>query len=180
MTDLFYSLLPILGVQLLAALAALFVFIHSSGRGVIRMLVVPLALTALFAAPVFFVHVMGYAVDWPLPREFSFLAYRAVVQGGVKKHLEVWVKDGSATRLYRTPYSKPMEQMLQDAAKGAKGGKQARITRKGKRWWPGDDTRPPEGGYELHLEDMPAPPKDAQPPKAAPQEDQPVTRQYSI
>lgn len=183
MSALIYSLAPVLGVQLLALVAALFVFIHSSGRGVVRLLVVPLALVALLLAPLLFAQLMGYAVSWPLPREFTFIAYRAVVRDGVKAGFEIWLREGSTTRLQLAPYSKQMEQMLQDAAKGTKGGQEARIKRRGKGWpWEGSDGKP-EGGYELRLEDLPAPPKGdapAMPPSPEPQEPDSILKHYSI
>lgn len=176
MRDLIWSLAPILGAQLLALAAALFVHIQSPGRGVVKLLVVPLALACLVAAPLLFVQLMGYSVSWPLPEKFTFLAYQPVVKAGRKTALEVWLREDGSTRLLRAPYSKELEQMLQQAQQGSKGGRQARITRKGK-GKPGADNKSPRGEYELRFESPADIPKDGAP-QAEP--DEPITKRYSI
>ena len=146
MTALVYSLWPILGLQLLSLTAALFVHLHAPGRGVVKMLVVPLALVCLIASPVLFAQLMGYSVHWPLPAQFTMLAYQPVVKAGVKTELEIWIRDGQGTRLHRAPWTKEMEQLLKEAQQGSKGGRQARITRKG------SGQNKSDGDYELRFE----------------------------
>lgn len=187
MKDLAYSLAPIIGLQLLALVAALFVHIHAPGRGVVKLLVVPLALCCVLACPWLFTGLMGYAVSWPPPDKFTFLAYQPVVKGGKKIGLEIWLRADGVTRLHRAPYSKEIEQMLQDAAKGMKGGRQARITKRGNGVPGQDDSKAPNGGYELRFEspsdipkDMPPmPPGLFQSPPAEPEE-VPLIKRYSI
>lgn len=184
MTDLFYSLAPIIGLQLLALVAALFVHIHAPGRGIVKLLVVPLALCCVLACPWLFTGLMGYAVSWPPPDKFTFLAYQPVVKDGRKTALEIWLRADGVTRLHRAPYSKEIEQMLQDAAKGMKGGRQARITKRGKGTPGNEDSKAPNGGYELRFESPSDIPKDM-PPGFAPQppaepEEVPLIKRYSI
>lgn len=187
MKDLVQSLAPIIGLQLLALVAALFVHVGSPGRSLVKLLVVPLALCAVLACPWLFVQLMGYSVSWPLPERFTFIAYAPVVQGGKKTGIEIWLRERGQTRLHRAPYSKGLEQMLQDAAKGMKGGRQAQITKRGN-GIPGQDTsKAPGGGYELRFQspsdipkDMPPmPPGLFQSPPAEPEE-VPLIKRYSI
>lgn len=175
MKALAWSLAPIIGVQLLALAAALFVHIQTPGRGVVKLLVVPLALACLVASPLLFVQLMGYSVSWPLPEKFTFLAYQPIVKAGQKVELEVWLREGGSTRLLRAPYSKALEQMLQHAQQGSKGGRQARIQRKGR---PGHDSMSPGGEYELRFESPSDIPKDGAP--AQPDPEEPITKRYSI
>lgn len=185
MKDLIFSLLPIIGLQLVALVAALFVHIQSPGRDVVKVLVVPLALSCVLACPVLFTQLMGYAVSWPLPDKFTFIAYSPVIQSGHKTALEIWLKDGNTTRLQVAPYSKEMEQMLQDAAKGKKAGRQAQISKKngGKPGQPGEENKG-KAEYELQFQSPSDIPKDMPPgilhPQPEPQEDEPVTKRYSV
>lgn len=183
MKDLAFSLAPIIGVQLAALVVAVFVHIQSPGRSIVKVLVVPLAIIGAIAVPMLFTTLMGYAVSWPLPDSFAFIAYQPVVKGGRKIELEIWLRQDGTTRLLRAPYSKEMEQMLADAAKGAKGGRQARITRRG--GMPGQDTsKAPMGEYELRFESPTDIPKGMPPgmpaPMPEPEPDEPITKRYSI
>jgi hypothetical protein len=182
MKELAYSLAPIIGVQLLAMVAAVFVHIQAPGRGVVKLLVVPLAVLCAIVVPVLFTKLMGYAVSWPLPDSFAFIAYQPVVKGGRKTELEIWLRQDGTTRLLKAPYSKELEQMLADAAKGAKGGRQARITKR--KGMPGQDTsKAPMGEYELRFESPADIPKGMPPDMPAmpqPEPDEPVTKRYSI
>lgn len=173
MKDLLYSLAPIIGLQLLALVAALFVHLHAPGRGVVKLLVVPLALSCVLASPVLFTQLMGYAVSWPLPDKFTFVAYNPVVKAGRKVGLEIWVRAGGATRLHLAPYSKELEQILKDAAAGAKGGRQARITKRGKGEPGQDESKSPRGPYELQFQSPSDVPKDLPPSLPAPRESEP-------
>jgi hypothetical protein len=179
MKALVWSLAPIIGVQLLALAAALFVHIQAPGRGIAKLLVVPLALACLVASPLLFVQLMGFSVFWPLPQKFTFLAYQPIVKAGRKTDTEIWLREDGYTRLHRAPYSKELEQMLQEAQKDSKGGRQARITRKGK-GKPGADSKSSMGGYELRFESPVDIPKEipGAPPQAEP--DEPITKRYSI
>lgn len=176
MKALVWSLAPIIGVQLLALAAALFVHIQTPGRGVVKLLVVPLALACLVTSPLLFVQLMGYSVSWPLPQKFTFLAYQPVVEGGKKVELEVWLREDGVTRLLRAPYSKELEQMLQEAQKGSKGGRQARITRKGK---PGQESDG-RGEYELRFESPADIPKDIPGAPRPEPEPESILKHYSI
>jgi hypothetical protein len=184
MKDLIVSLLPIIALQLLALVAALFVHVQSPGRSVVRLLVVPLALACVMGCPFLFTQLMGYSVSWPLPDKFTFLSYQPVVKAGRKTDLEIWLRDGAATRLHRAPYSQELEKLLQDAAKGSKGGRQAKIEKRG-RGQPGQDqSKAPMGPYELSFISPSDIPKDM-PPDAPmvprePPPDEPVTKRYSI
>lgn len=173
MKSLIYSLLPVIGLQVLILVAALFVHVQSPGRSVVKLTVVPLALAGVLACPWFFVGLMGYAVSWPLPDAFTFIAYRPVVEKGQKTGIEIWLSHRNETRLLLAPYSKEMEEMLRDAAKGSKNGRKAQITRKGD-----GGGMSPEGDYELKFESPSDIPKDAAPPP--PVEDEPITKRYSI
>lgn len=178
MKDLAYSLAPIIGLQLLALVAALFVYVQAPGRGVVKLLVVPLSLCAVLMVPYLFTQLMGYAVSWPLPDKFTFIAFNPVVKKGHKTDLEIWLKEDGATRLLRAPYSKALEKMLQDAAKGKKGGREARIQRKGD--GTNDSNAPQE--WELRFESPSDVPKDAGRPSMPepPVQDEPLTKRYSI
>lgn len=185
MKDLIFSLLPIIVLQLVALVAALFVHIQSPGRDVVKVLVVPLALSCVLACPLLFTYLMGYAVSWPLPDKFTFIAYNPVIKSGHKTALEIWLKEGNTTRLQMAPYSKELEQMLQDAAKGKKAGRQAQISKRK----PGQPGRPGEENkgkaeYELKFQSPGDIPKDMPSglprPQPEPQEDEPVTKRYSI
>jgi hypothetical protein len=182
MKDLVQSILPIVGLQLLALVAALFVHVQSPGRSVVKLLVVPLALCCVMACPILFTQLMGYAVSWPAPDKFTFLAYSPVVKAGKKTGLEIWLREGGATRLHLAPYSKELEQMLQDAARGSKGGRQARITRRGNGEPGQENGRSPRGEYELRFESPADVPKGMPPgvPRPEPDEDVPLLKRYSI
>jgi len=183
MKDLIQSLAPVIGLQLLALVAALFVHVQSPGRSVVKLLVVPLALAGVLACPWLFAHLMGYAVSWPPPDRFTFLAYAAVLQGGKKTALEIWLRSDGATRLHRAPYSKELEQMLADAAKGSKAGREALITKRGKGKPGQEDSLSPRGEYELRFRSPSDVPKDMPPdmPPAPPQrEEVPLLKRYSI
>lgn len=183
MKDLVLSLVPIIGLQLLALVAALFVYVQSPGRSVVRLMVVPLAISCVLASPVLFAQLMGYSVSWPLPDRFTFLAFQPVVEAGKKTALEIWLREDRATRLLRAPYSKELEQMLKDAAKGKKGGREARITRRGKGDPGHDESKSQRGQYELRFDSPSDIPKDM-PPGSAPrpeaEEEAPLIKRYSI
>lgn len=178
MKDLAYSLAPIIGLQLLALVAALFVHIQTPGRGVVKLLVVPLALACVLACPLLFAYLMGYSVNWALPDKFTFIAHQPVVKGGQKIALEIWLRERDTTRLLSTPYNKELEKMLQEAERGAKGGRQARITKRGKGSG-NDGSLSPNGEYELRFDSPADTPKDGAPPEP-PAADEPLMKRYSI
>lgn len=147
MQDLIISLIPIIGLLLVATTAAVFVHIQSPGRNVVKWLVVPAALCALLASPILFVQLMGYSVALPLPDKFIFLAYNPVIEKGLKTGLEIWISDGSTTRLQKAPYSKELEEVLDEAAKGQKGGRKAHISKKS-----GEGKEPKQGQEQIESE----------------------------
>ncbi len=181
MKDLVVNLAPVIGLQLATLLAAVFVFIHSQGRGAIRLAVVPLALAAVIACPFLLAPALGHAVAMPLPERFILLGYRPVLERGTKQGLELWIRTDADTRLHRIPYSEGMEEMLQNAQKGAHGGRRARIARKAHGPAGPKGSQTAQGEYELGFESPSDVPKEGGlPPQPNEKEAEPVTRRYSV
>lgn len=163
MKNLIIQLLPIIYILLVVVATALFVHIQSPGKSAVKLLVVPTALIALLVTPFLFVKLMGYSVALPLPDKFDFIAYTLIIESGRKAEIEVWLKEGNTTRLQRAPYSKEFEEVLEEAAKGQKAGRTARLSKKpGKPQQYGQEQNDDQpGGYELRFQ-LPAP-KDTPP-----------------
>lgn len=98
-------------------------FIHARRSNYkLRWALVPVSLVAaLFSAQIYDAR-LGYAVPEGLPAKFVYLAHHVMVRGGHKVGIEVWAQT-NRTRLYEIPYSKSMEDALeQGKAAGKKGG----------------------------------------------------------
>jgi hypothetical protein len=109
-----------IGLVLVAAFGS-WVFIHSSRSYLLRWAIIPLSLAVAVASAKMYDARLGYAVAHELPPRFVYLGHQVVIEEMRKTGIEVWAQE-SGTRLYRIPYSKPMEQALDHARDQAKGG----------------------------------------------------------
>ncbi len=108
------------GLLLIAAFGS-WVFIHSHRSYLLRWALIPVSLLVAVASAKVYDARLGYAVAMQLPPEFVYLGHQVVVEQKHKAGIEVWTQS-ARTRLYRIPYSKPMEQALERAHEQAKSG----------------------------------------------------------
>jgi hypothetical protein len=109
-----------LGLMLIAGFGS-WVFIHSNRSYLLRWAIIPVSvIVAVLSARLYDVR-LGYAVPADLPPKFMYLGHRVIVEKKRKTGIEVWVQTAS-TRLYRIPYSKPVEEAMDKAREQAKGG----------------------------------------------------------
>lgn len=97
------------------------VFIHSNRSYLLRWAIIPLSLLVAVASAKVYDARLGYAVSAELPQRFVYLGHQVVVRDKHKTGIEVWAQV-TENRLYRIPYTKPMEQALEQAREQAKGG----------------------------------------------------------
>jgi len=109
-----------LGLVLIAGFGS-WVFIHSNKSYLLRWAVIPISLAVAVASAKVYDARLGYAVAVELPPKFVYLGHQVVVERMHKAGIEVWAQ-AARTRLYRIPYSKPMEQALERAREQAKSG----------------------------------------------------------
>lgn len=118
---LFDSYWPLgLGLILIAGFGS-WVFIHSNKSYLLRWAMIPLSLAVAVASARMYDAGLGYAVAAELPPKFVYLGHQVVIERMHKAGIEVWTQ-AARTRLYRIPYSKPMEQALERARQQAKSG----------------------------------------------------------
>jgi hypothetical protein len=131
MRHLLYALLPLIALALALGASAMWVFIKSNVHAFFKVLLIPCVITACVAIPLIFVTLMGYAVWLQPPAEFVVLGHNTIVKNNKKESIEVWLrpKDGSS-RLYVIPYSKKVEQQLEEIRNGRKNGMEGRMKRK--------------------------------------------------
>lgn len=97
------------------------VFIHSNRSYLLRWAIIPLSLAVAVASATVYDARLGYAVAAELPKRFVYLGHQVVVEEKHKTGIEVWAQV-TENRVYRIPYSKPMEEALDHAREKAKGG----------------------------------------------------------
>lgn len=109
-----------LGLILVAGFGS-WVFIHSNKSYLLRWAVIPISLVVAVASAKVYDARLGYAIAAQLPPKFVYLGHQVVVERMHKAGIEVWTQ-AARTRLYRIPYSRPMEQALERAHEQAKSG----------------------------------------------------------
>jgi hypothetical protein len=109
-----------LGLVLVAGFGS-WVFLHSDRSYLLRWAMIPVSLVVAVASARVYDAGLGYAVAAELPAKFVYLGHHVVVERARKTGIEVWGRS-ARTRLYRIPYSRPMEQALDRARDQAKGG----------------------------------------------------------
>ena len=107
-----------------------FVFIRSNARAVAKFLLVPASFVAAAAVPALLVALLGHSVPLPLPDKTTVLAHRTIVKDNKKDKIEIWIAEKDSTRLHVIPWTKPMEKMLEEAAKGRANGLRSLLNRK--------------------------------------------------
>ncbi len=117
-------LLPIVIVMVVVLGLVGYVFIRTPANFWLKWTLIPSLLAAALFSSSLFVSKLGYAVPMPLPEQAQVLSYNIVLEDNQKKWIELWLKEGSASRLFVVPYSKENEKELKDGAdKAKKGGK---------------------------------------------------------
>lgn len=109
-----------LGLILIAGFGS-WVFIHSNRSYYLRWAVIPLSLIVAVASAKIYEARLGYSVAKELPPKFVYLGHQVLVERNHKAGIEVWARE-VRTRLYRIPYSKPMEEALEQAQEESKSG----------------------------------------------------------
>lgn len=110
----------VLGLLVIAGFGS-WVFIHSNRSYLLRWVLIPLSLVVAVGSARVYDAGLGYAVAVDLPPKFVYLGHQVVVEQKHKAGIEVWAQ-AARTRLYRIPYSKPMEKALERAHDQAKSG----------------------------------------------------------
>jgi hypothetical protein len=110
----------LVGLVLIAGFGS-WVFIHSNRSYLLRWAVIPLSLVVAVASAKMYDARLGYAVAQQLPEKFVYLGHQVVVEQKHKAGIEVWVRVAE-TRLYRIPYTRPMEEALDHAREQSKAG----------------------------------------------------------
>lgn len=108
------------GLVLVAGFGS-WVFIHSNRSYLLRWAIIPLSLAVAMASAKVYDARLGYAVAAELPKRFVYLGHQVVVEERHKTGIEVWAQV-TENRVYRIPYTKPMEEALERAREQAKGG----------------------------------------------------------
>jgi hypothetical protein len=109
-----------LGLILIAGFGS-WVFMHSNRSYLLRWALIPASvIVAVVSAQLYNVR-LGYAVPTELPPKFLYLGHNVVIEKARKTGIEVWAQTVN-TRLYRIPYSKPVEEAMNQAREQAKGG----------------------------------------------------------
>lgn len=139
-----------LGLILIAGFGS-WVFIHADRSYLLRWALIPVSLVVAVASAKIYDARLGYAVAADLPPRFVYLGHQVVLERKHKAGIEVWAQ-AARTRLYRIPYSKPMEQALERAREQSKSGLPVVMNRRsGARGAPGrlaDSSGPP---YESNV-----------------------------
>lgn len=140
------------GLLLVAGFGS-WVFIHSNRSYLLRWAIIPLSLAVAVASTAVYDARLGYAVAAELPRRFVYLGHQVVVQEKHKAGIEVWAQV-TQNRVYRIPYSKPMEEALERAREQAKGGLPVVMSRRTGKNEPGKDGTLADAGvmpYESNI-----------------------------
>ena len=123
---------PLAAILVVMAGFSAWVFLHSKRSYLLRWLLVPASLAAALCSAQIYDLRLGFAAPAELPARFVYLGHHIVVKNGEKVAIEVWAQTRE-TRLYRLPYSKPLEQSLQAGSeKGRKGRGPVVMHRRGK------------------------------------------------
>lgn len=140
MKELIHSLTPIILIILAVIGTMLFVLIKSNLKAIAMMLIIPVAITAVGAVPVVFVQLMGYAVSLDLPEKGLVIAHKTVIIQTKKTFIDIWMQTKAEARLYRAPYSKELEELLESAEDARKQGMIPRLKREGQSRNKGENT----------------------------------------
>jgi hypothetical protein len=132
MKQLLELLIPVIIILLSLAAWSLFFFIRSPARPTTKAAAIPIVIAGVFVIAMMMTLWLGKSVPLPLPEEMNVLAHHTIVKNGKKSDIEIWTKEGSGTRLYTTPYFKPLEDALKEAEKGREQGLQSKLKRRGK------------------------------------------------
>jgi hypothetical protein len=108
------------GLLLIAGFGS-WVFMHSNRSYLLRWVLIPVSLVVAVASAKVYDARLGYAVPAELPPNFVYLGHKVVLDRAHKTGIEVWAQ-AADSRLYRIPYSRPMEKALQHARDQAKSG----------------------------------------------------------
>ncbi|HET9578118.1 MAG TPA: hypothetical protein VFP44_09850 [Usitatibacter sp.] len=117
------------GLLLIAGFGS-WVVIHSNRSYLLRWAVIPVSLVVAVASAKVYDARLGYAVASELPPKFVYLGHQVVVEDTRKAGIEVWAQ-AARTRLYRIPYTRPMEKALDRAHEHAKSGLPVMMERRG-------------------------------------------------
>jgi hypothetical protein len=118
MVDLYWPLA--VGLFFIAGLSG-WVFIHSNRSYLLRWALIPLSLVVATASARLYDARLGYAVPAQLPEKFVYLGHQVIVADDRKSAIEVWTHT-VGNRVYRIPYSKPLEESMDRARAQAASG----------------------------------------------------------
>ena len=124
-----YLLLPLICTAAVLSVLVAWVFLRTPIHYWLKVVLLPAILLLWLVLIGSGNAVLGYAYPGRLPDKFTLIAYNVVITGQHKQAIEVWV-DGSTTRLYVVPYSKPLEQALEQGMRKGKGGGAVDMVRK--------------------------------------------------
>jgi hypothetical protein len=153
MRELLEPLLPIILVTLGVTATAVWVFLQSGARPVIKFILVPSTIAGALFVPLLVHGLLGFSVKAELPKDVTVMAHKVVVVANRKERIEIWGLTREVSRLYNVPYSKPLEEALQEAAEGRKNGMKSSL-KHGKKGGEGShdgDEGGPEDSYEVQL-----------------------------
>jgi len=118
-------LYPIVAIFLLMTVFVLYVYYTSDRHYRIKLLLGPVLLAAcVFTVPCVGAR-LGYGWPTPLPASFQYLAHRTVVAGGEKQWIDVLLLSrrplGTNARLHRIPWTRKVEDVLEEANRMKEG-----------------------------------------------------------
>lgn len=140
MKELIHSLTPIILIILTVVGMTLFVLIRSNLKNIVKLLLIPVTIIAVGVVPVMFVQLMGYAVSLELPEKALIIAHKTVIIQTKKTFIDIWMQTKAEARLYRAPYSKQLEELLESAEDARKQGMIPRLKREGQSRNKGENT----------------------------------------
>ncbi|HEY5931142.1 MAG TPA: hypothetical protein VIU02_12595 [Burkholderiales bacterium] len=112
-------LYPIVAIFLLLAVFVLYVYYTSDRHYRIKLLLGPTLLAACVFTVPFVGARLGYGWPTPLPASFQYFAHRTVVVGGEKQWIDVLLVSrkplAADARLHRVPWTRKMEDVLEQA-----------------------------------------------------------------
>ncbi len=151
MRELLEPLLPIILITLGVVATAVWVFLQSKASPVIKFILVPATILGSLFVPLFVHGMLGFSVKLQLPKEVNVIAHKVVVIANRKERIEVWAATKESSRLYNLPYSKKLEEALQEAAEGRKNGKNAKLKKGTSSDAHDGEQGGPEDNYEVQL-----------------------------
>lgn len=151
--DLALQLWPLVLMLLALVGITVYVFLQAPASYKLKFFIVPFALFAAAHSFVYVSNMLGYSVPSQLPNKIVYIQHKTIVnQDGEKLGIEVWVREEQMkTRLYKIPYQKQMEQMLDEARKQSKDGGEVMLTKKEGKL----DKEGNNGGVEEESEEYP-------------------------